>query len=389
MKTAFVEAAAAPATPLFQSFFLGGFECSSHVNTSGRRLDMIAATGHDRFARQDYARLREQGVLAARDGIRWHLIEQSPGQYDWSSVLPLVRAARDAGVQVVWDLCHYGWPDDLEVFTPEFIRRFAALSAAFTRLLGEETDATPFLAPMNETSFVAWAGGAVALFPPFLTKRGRELKRHLVRATLAACDAIWEVNPAARLCHIDPICNVVADPAKPRDVYMAHLYHLSQYHVWDMISGRLRPELGGARRYLDIIGVNYYADNQWVYPGGVEAETTIGPDHPQYRPMWHLLRDVYRRYGRPLLIAETGIEDEARPRWLRTVCREARLARRAGVPVEGLCLYPVVNHPGWEDDRHCHNGLWDYPDHEGGRPVYAPLLRELRRQQRIMARLRK
>ena len=41
----------------------------------------------------------------------------------------------------------------------------------------------------------------------------------------------------------------------------------------------------------------------------------------------------------------------------------------AGAPVEGVCLYPVVNHPGWDDDRHCHNGLWDYPDARGERPA--------------------
>ena len=48
--------------------------------------------------------------------------------------------------------------------------------------------------------------------------------------------------------------------------------------------------------------------------------------------------------------------------------------------MHGLCLYPIVNHPGWEDDRHCHNGLWDYPDEAGVRPMYEPLARELEAQ---------
>jgi hypothetical protein len=42
---------------LFKSFFLGGFECSNHRRSDGRRLDLIAATGHDRWAAHDYAEL--------------------------------------------------------------------------------------------------------------------------------------------------------------------------------------------------------------------------------------------------------------------------------------------------------------------------------------------
>ena len=48
--------------------------------------------------------------------------------------------------------------------------------------------------------------------------------------------------------------------------------------------------------------------------------------------------------------------------------------------VNGICLYPIVNHPGWEDDRHCHNGLWDYPNDSGEREIYLPLAEELSKQ---------
>src|SRR3712207_8963919 len=39
--------------------------------------------------------------------------ETAPGRYDWSSFLPMLRAARDRGIQVIWDLCHYGWPENI------------------------------------------------------------------------------------------------------------------------------------------------------------------------------------------------------------------------------------------------------------------------------------
>src|SRR5579871_6651420 len=104
--------------PLFRSFWMGGFECSCHVNIKGIRLDMTAALQHDRYAAEDYQRLRSEGIQVARDGVRWHLIERAAGQYDFSSWKPMLEAARQSGVQVMWDVCHYGWPDDLDIFSP-------------------------------------------------------------------------------------------------------------------------------------------------------------------------------------------------------------------------------------------------------------------------------
>jgi hypothetical protein len=57
-----------------------------------------------------------------------------------------------------------------------------------------------------------------------------------------------------------------------------------------------------------------------------------------------------------------------------------------GTPFNGICLYPIVNHPGWADDRHCHNGLWDYADVNGDRQIYQPLACELRRQVELFER---
>ena len=64
--------------------------------------------------------------------------------------------------------------------------------------------------------------------------------------------------------------------------------------------------------YLDIIGANYYVHNQWVLDGKF-----IERNDPRYRPLHQLFGDLYRRYGKPLFIAETGIEDDRRPEWLR------------------------------------------------------------------------
>jgi beta-glucosidase/6-phospho-beta-glucosidase/beta-galactosidase len=378
---------------MFASFFQAGFECSTMRWHDGRRLDITAATAHDRLAAQDYALIRSLGLHTARDGARWHLIEEIPGQYRWESFLPMLQAAQRSGTQIIWDLLHFGWPDAIDVFSPDFPHRFAAFAERAAKLIRQHAVGTPCICPVNEGSFLSWAGGDNALMNPMAIGRGHELKRQLARTAILAIEAIWSVDRNIRIIHADPVINVQPDPLRPETIEIAHSYNNAQFQFWDMISGRLDPELGGKPDYLDVVGINYYCHNQWIYEGfplewpggGVVAEGQ--PLHPAYIPPAKLLERVFRRYGRPLFIAETGIEAELRPHWLRYVCDEVHDAILAGVPVEGICLYPVMNHPGWADDRHCPNGLIDYDRTTFERRPDGPMLAELQRQQARFHRL--
>ena len=178
----------------------------------------------------------------------------------------------------------------------------------------------------------------------------------------------------------EPVIDIIAHPTRPQDRLTAENYRLAQFQAFDMIAGRQRPELGGREEYLDVIGMNYYIQNQWIHNGAV-----LVPSHPRHLPLRYMAREVWERYGRPLFISETGIEGDVRPNWLRYIGREARGAIRLGVPLEGICIYPIVDHPGWENDRYCPNGLWGYADEQGGRPIDEPLARELARQQALFS----
>lgn len=363
---------------LFQSFFLAGFECSTHRRKDRRRLDLLAATAHDRLVRQDYRQVLEHGIRTCRDGLRWHLIEKTPGHYDWSSFLPMLRAARSLGVQVIWDLCHYGWPDDIDIWEPAFVDRYARFAGAVARLVRDETDTVPFYCPINEISFWSWAAGEMGIFFPCARHRGDELKRQLVRAAIAGIEAVWSVDPRARIVHADPLIHVVA--GRPQDEAGAAAYCEVQFQSYDMLAGRAAPELGGRPDYLDVIGVNFYSDNQWFLNG-----PTIQLGHPLYRPLHRLLGTVHERYGRPVFIAETGAEVSARAAWLFYVTSEVRQAIQSGVPIQGICLYPIIDFPGWENDRMCDVGLLGPADAHDRRRVHQPLADELHRQQELFA----
>lgn len=344
---------AAPAPGLFRSRFQGGFECSSHRLPSGRRLDVLAASGHALNAISDYRRLAADGMLSVRDGVRWHLIEPTPGARDWSSLLPLLEAARSTGTQVIWDLLHYGLPDDVDPWAPGFDQRFADFARDVATMITRELGAAAFYCPINEISFFAWAGGEVGHFSPFGIKRGFELKCQLAKASIMAMEAILAVDPRARFVHPEPVVHVVHDGRYPRERKAAASERMAQFQAWDMISGSIWRQLGGRPELLDIIGVNYYPRNQWTHEGD-----RIEPGHRSHRPFHALLTETYARYGRPLFVAETGTEDEERAPWLEMICSEVAIARRRGIPVEGICLYPVLNHLGWDNDRDCQNGLY-------------------------------
>jgi hypothetical protein len=367
----------------FDSFFMGGFECATHRRRDGARVDAVVGQAHDRFAQMDYEAVAAHGLTTVRDGLRWHLIEPSPGRYDWSAWRAQLRAAKAAGVQVVWDLWHYGCPDWLDIWSTEFVTRLAAFAEAAARVRAEEFDDLPLWCPVNEISYFAYMAGDEAEWRPYATNRGLELKRQLIRGAVAATDAVRRVDGRARILWCEPLVNIAPVSGDPAAVDHARHEAETQFQAFDMLSGRVEPELGGRPDILDIVGVNIYSHNQWR-PGG----DFIPFGHYTWRPFSQLLADVAGRYGRPVIVAETGAEGSARSAWLHYIAGEVEQARDAGAPIEGICLYPVADYRGWNDDRLCPTGLLGAADETGRRPVHGPMARELRRLQAEMAPVR-
>jgi len=368
---------------------MGGFESACHVNEAGVRLDMLEATQHDRFVKSDFRALRTMRIATARDTVRWHRVEAMPGVFDFSSVDPYIKAANDAGVEVIWDLLHYGWPDGLDIDSVDFVRRFGAFCDTTARHLRDRIPGQRFYTPINELSFFAWAAGEVGWFYPWHRHRGRDLKRQLVRAWIAGVDAIRAVDPGARIVSVEPLIHTVPPAGSPGNGAESAAQNDSQWEAWDMISGRRDPDLGGGERYLDIVGVNFYHDNQWEVPGGEKVHWHIKPRDSRWVPFNQLLRGASARYQRPIIIGETSHVGSGRAEWIRELTDEVLIAIAAGVPLEGICLYPIVDRFEWNDPTHWHNsGLWDFAVEEDGtlrRVLHQEYARELSRSQMRLA----
>ena len=269
----------------------------------------------------------------------------------------MLESAHATGTQVLWDLCHWGVPTHLDIFSPEFPERFAWFSfaaASLVRRFNEQHGVSqpPVYCPINEISFWSWVGGDVEHFYPYGAGRGPELKRQLLRAAIAATRAVRAADPSARFLQAEPLIQISADPGRPGDKEVAAGHTAGQFEAWDMLAGRTAPELGGSEDCLDVLGVNYYWNNQWIHNG----ERTP-PGHKQHRPLHEMLYGLWERYKRPIIVSETGCEAGAGAGWLAYVSSEVRQAQRMGAPVHGLCLYPVMDYVGWDDERHCPVGL--------------------------------
>ena len=369
------------AAPFFGSMFMGGFGSAAFRLRKDRHFDVAAESGHDRRTAEDYRLLRDHGITAARDGLGWPRIERRPGYYDWSGLLPKLRAARDSHATIIWDLLNYGIPDDLDPFSAEFIQRFASFARHAARVIASETDATPLYTPVNEISVWADAGGDAARLAPFAQGRGAELKRQLVRAALAATEEVRAIDARALIACAEPLIHVfpAADDEASTDRAAGH--NQAQHEALDMLLGLQAPELGGHADAVDVIGWNHYPDHQWIDGG-----PSISPCDWRHRPLHELLIDAASRHGKPGYIAETGCEGAFRPYWLRYVADEVRLAQAQGVALGGICLYPVISHPGWDEDRPCANGLFDGHDPAGPRTVYRSLAQEIAEQTADFAR---
>ena len=361
----------------FVSFFQAGFECSSHRRRDGVRLDLIRATGHDKHVLSDYRQCRELGFSTIRDGVRWHLVEKAAGKYDWSSWRPALEAAEEVGLQVIWDLFHYGAPDHVDMAAADFPERFTDFALAAVEVQQSVSKRPPLLCPLNEINFLSWAVDD-GYFPQIGPKRRGWFKDQLVRTAISASSAIKARWPGATIIWAEPLIHIAPHDRRPQTIRDARQNLQGMYEAYDWIMGLARPELGGDRSLVDVGGWNFYPHNQWYYKG-----PTIPMGHHEYRPLSDMLIEMAERYGKPIFLSETGAEGSGRASWLHYVCNEVREAMDRGVAIEGICLYPITAYPGWDNSRHAEAGLLSTVTADGTRHVDQRLFGELLRQREL------
>jgi hypothetical protein len=303
----------------------------------------------------------------------------------------MLDALQQTQITPIWDLCHYGYPDDLDPFSEEFVDRFARYCRAAAEYVIPRLPAPHFFTPINEITFFSFCGGEWGWVAPYKNTRDDRYRFRLAlcQAAIAGVKAIREVEPQARMIHIDPLVQVVAPRDRPDQTEAAsHETYIDTFLAWDILYGKEHPEFGGSPEILDIVGANHYSFGQMEYREHGPHQA-LPPDDDRIKPLCELMRWVWERYHRPMIIGETSGMEAGRDEWLRDVMDESLAAVNTGIDLHGVCLFPAVDMPDWHTGKWLHNGIYDLVEegNELKRVPYEPYITELRRWQQELNRV--
>lgn len=142
----------------------------------------------------------------------------------------------------------------------------------------------------------------------------------------------------------------------------------------DILSGRICPELRGKPEYIDMIGLNYYYNNQWICNSCDFLGWNDDLPDGRCKPLSELVAEVYQRYDLPIVFTETSHPKEDRPVWIDMIAKECSVILSEGIPLFGVCIYPIIDRPDWNDLITWHHaGLWDIISNRNDRILYQPM----------------
>src|SRR4028118_887678 len=115
----------------------------------------------------------------------------------------------------------------------------------------------------------------------------------------------------------------------------------------------------------------------------------LDPDDDRIKPLCDLLKIVWERYNRPMIIGETSGMEGGRAAWLKDVMEESLAAVNQGIDLHGICLFPAVDMPDWHTGKWLHNGICDLIERNGKlqRVLHEPYVAELRKWQKELNRV--
>jgi beta-glucosidase/6-phospho-beta-glucosidase/beta-galactosidase len=215
---------------------------------------------------------------------------------------------------------------------------------------------------LNEPFTTFFLCGHEGIWPPYL--RGLEgfvaLARNVMPALTEASRLCREILPEARHVYVE-VCEHHTATDSEGTAY-AEYANDRRFLLTDLFVGRriderrpfaadvraagggdiLEVEPGG----IDVLGLDYYAHNQWAWQG--PGVGTTCPPHPM--PLAAVIAEYAARYELPCIIGETNIRGypSDRATWLKYTLEQCERAVASGVEVEGYCWFPFVDSCDWD-----------------------------------------
>lgn len=318
-----------PATkPLELWAFLENSDFVRHKNGSLYRQDEVRLIRHDEFLERDYQLLVDAGCVGVRDAAWWYVSHPAPGIFNWLWLDRVVAAADRYKLKLYLDLWHYGYPDWLDILSPDAPNHFAG----FAREIALRYPCLEYYCVCNEPSLLVEMGGRQGEWGPFLHEEDPSaFRRQVSRMIIEASKAILEIKPDAVL--------VIPEPWHATD----RIPEEEQAAVLDTVMGLRDPELGGSPELVTIVGLNHYRDS------------TLPPFH-------RLLMNAQKRWPtKQLWVTETSGPPTGwqQAEWFWWMLAETRLAALSGVNVPVFTWAPAISMYDWVDETlQLQNGIW-------------------------------
>jgi hypothetical protein len=212
--------------------------------------------------------------------------------------------------------------------------------------------------------------GHEGIWPPY--GQGMEgfvrICRNVLPAVFEASRMYKELLPQAQHVCVE-VCEGHTGSGE-RGEQMAELANDRRFLILDLLLGRsIEPDrpfvrevvaAGGedllnlAPGKLDVLGLDYYAHNEWHFTDGPGLRPSPVPFG-----LAELARQYYERYQTPVVMGETNIRGfcSDRATWLKHTLEQCEIASANGVPIDGYCWFPFIDSLDWDSllarcDRH-------------------------------------
>lgn len=357
--------------------FATGIECSYPTVEGGNRRDQLEETKHYQNWRTDFELCRDLGIRFLRYGLPYYRIHTGPHSYDWSWPDEVLPVARDMGLEIIADLCHFGVPDWVGGFTnTDWPELFVDYAEAFCK----RYPWIRFYTPVNEIQICARFSGRYGWWNDQKADDTSFVRALITqcRSTLLSIERILQFRPDAVFIQSEAAEALYTEEDSRKeevdfenqlrfftfDFLYGHPVH-PDVLMFLFDHGESRENYYGAIEYGQrlgrhcIMGMDFYKENE----RSIKSDGSHEPIGPVLG--WEAIgRTYFDRYKKPMLLSETNCR-EMPTRWLWNTWHALDALRAQGVPVVGFTWYSLQNQVDWDiqlrevKGTENQNGLYD------------------------------